>query len=571
MLLELHIRDFALIHRLHIDFTAGFNVLSGETGAGKSIVVDALQTALGGRARSELVRSGQEVACIEAVFRLGPDHPARLILADMDVIDEAEPDTLVLRRDVLRTGRSRSRINGHRVTVTQLAAVGTHLVDIHGQHDAQSLLRTAEQMALLDAYGGRALLDLRQRFADTWSELTAARAELRALRDGERERARRLDLIRFQLNEIREAGPDVAEEEQLERQQKRLAHLERLHADSTRVYALLEEGGNDGPGAAVMLADAAETLHALAALDPDLNEATKLVADAEIRLREAASLLRDYVDGLDADPSTLDEVQSRLSVLSTLKRKYGPTVADVIAFAERLDAELATLEGSDTRGERLAAETKRLTNEAAELASELSAARAEAARRLEGAVSEELAGLHMGPARFVITVKQRPADDGLPVAGETFAAAATGIDRVEFLLSANPGQQPRSLARIASGGELSRVALALKRTLARVDPVPTLVFDEVDAGIGGRTAQAVGDRLAAVAEQRQVICVTHLAQIAALADHHLHIHKASEEDTTDVHVSHLTDDARVREIARMMAGTVTDSTLQHAREMLALA
>lgn len=571
MLVELHIRDFAVIDRLHIAFRPGFNVLTGETGAGKSIVVDALQTVLGGRARSDLVRAGRDAALVEAVFELADDAPVKAVLEEMHVLDAEDPNTLVLRRDVFSNGRSRCRINGHLVTVAQLAAVGEHLVDIHGQHDHQSLTRPRTQLDLLDAYGGDAVLVLRRRFADVWRRLTESRRELARLLEDERERARRIDLVRFQLDEIAAAGLDPGEEEELEARRRRLQHLEKLQTETARLYAALHEGGDGAPAAADVLADAAYTLQALAQLDPQLSEAAQLLDGAAVQVREVAGVLRRYADQLEADPAALEEVQRRLAVISDLKRKYGATVAEVLAFAEELRAELDGLLAGEARTGELTAEIAALEKEAAALAAELSKARHDAAAALQDAVSAELEGLHMGPGRFVVQLERTPAEDGLALAGGRWAAGETGVDRVEFLLSANPGEPPRPLARVASGGELSRVALAVKRVLAAVDSVPTLVFDEVDAGIGGRTAQAVAQRLRAVAAARQVISVTHLAQLATMADHHLLVTKGAREGRTSVAVRPLAGEDRVEEIARMLAGVLTASTLDHARELLELA
>lgn len=571
MLLELHIRDFALIDRLHIDFVPGFNVLTGETGAGKSIVIDALQTALGGRARADLVRSGQQSATVEAVFHLPPDSPALALLESMGVLDPAEPGTLVLRREVLVTGRSRGWINGHPVTVSQLAAVGAELVDIHGQHENQSLMVPLKQLELLDAYGGPALVQLARDFAGQWQRLQAARQELAEILASERERARRIDLLQFQVDEIDQARLVPGEEEELERLRRRLGQLERLRAETARVYRLLHEGAEDVPAAADTLADSAQALQAFADVEPDLAEAARLLETALVHVQEAAALVRGSAEGLDVDPARLEEVEERLALIGSLKRKYGATTAEVLAFGDQLRAELDALLKSEERGSLLQRELQSLEEEAGRLAGRLSAARADAARRLEEAVQAELAGLHMGPGRFLVHLEQALDPEGLPVDGRRLAATAHGVDRVGFYLAANPGEEPRPLGRVASGGELSRVALAVKRVLASVDAVPVLVFDEIDAGIGGQTAQAVAQRLRAVAEERQVICVTHLAQIATVANHHLHIHKAVAGDRTTVHVEPLAGHRRVEEIARMLAGVLTDRTVENARELLRMA
>ena len=571
MLLELHVRDFALIDRLHIDFAPGLNVLTGETGAGKSIVIDALQTVIGGRARTDLVRSGREAATIEAVFQLPTDSPVVRRLEEMGLLDPDALDTLVLRREVLKTGRSRCWVNGHPVTVGQLASIGDELVDIHGQHEHQSLLVPHKQLELLDAYGGPAVVRLAKEFAAQWHRLQVARQELAELLASERERARRIDLLQFQVDEIAQARLVPGEEEELERLRRRLGQLERLRAETARVYRNLYAGGDDVPAAADTLADAVRALQAFADVEPDLAEAARLLDTAAVHVGEAAALVRRVAESLDADPARLEEVEARLALISNLKRKYGSTTAEILAFAETLRAELESLLKSEERGAELERELHHMEQVTGHLAGELSAARAAAARRLEQAVQQELQGLHMGPGRFVVRVEQAADPDGLPVGDRRLAATSHGVDRVEFHLAANPGEEPRPLARVASGGELSRVALAIKRVLASVDAVPVLVFDEVDAGIGGRTAQAVAQRLRAVAHERQVICVTHLAQIATAADHHLHIHKAVDGERTTVHVEPLDGQRRVEEVARMLAGVLTEHTMENARELLRLA
>lgn len=571
MLLELHIRDFALIDRIDIEFTPGMNVLTGETGAGKSIVVDALQLALGGRASADVVRGGADAACIEAVFQLSEAAPARELLQQMDIADDEDPGYVILRRDVLETGRSRARINGHPVTVAQLLSVGERLVDVHGQHDHQSLLRAANQLELLDAYGGPSLLAKRRRFTETWTQLITARRELEGLLQGERDRARRLDLVRFQIDEIDAAQLVEHEEEQLQTSQTRLTHLGRLQEETARLYAALSAGEDGVPAAAEVLADAAHTVAGLAALDPDLADAAQLLETAALQAQEAASFLRGYGEQLEADPAQLEHVAARLAQIGDLKRKYGADVTEILAFADELRAELDTLERSDSREAELSGVIANLERTAVDTAVALSAARQTAARKLEEAVSAELEGLHMGPGRFAVALEQQAGDDGLSIDGKRLQATTTGIDKIGFLLSANPGEPPRPLARIASGGELSRVALALKRCLVSVDAVPTLVFDEIDAGIGGETAQAVARRLSAIGDQRQVICVTHLAQIATVAGNHLHIKKVAADGRTAVQVTPLAAEQRVEEIARMLAGVLTESTLDNARELLALA
>lgn len=572
MLVELHIRDFALIDQIDIEFGPGLNVLTGETGAGKSIVVDALQLAVGGRASAEFVRTGREQASVTAVFEVDDDSPAVAKLRAMDMLDEEDPGRIILRRDVSASGRSRARINGRPATVSQLQAVGESLVDVHGQHDHQSLLRGSNQLLLLDLYGGDGVTDLAARFAEAWRRLVETRKELASLRQDERERARRLDLVRFQIEEIEAAGLEPGEEEKLKQEQARLSHLGRLQRETARLHGALSDSAEDGsPGAVDVLEDGAHTVAGLAEIDAGLAEAATLLEDAALRAREAAALLRDYGAGLEADPGALEAVASRLALIADLRRKYGADIEEILAFAADLSRERERLEGSDDREGQLAELATALEGSCADLAARLSRARRRAADELERAVSRELEGLHMGPGRFVVALDKQPAEDGLKVDGQRWQAGSSGIDHVQFMLSANPGEPPRPLARIASGGELSRIALALKRCFVEVDPVPVLVFDEVDAGIGGRTAQAVAGRLDDVGRRRQVICVTHLAQIATAADGHLHIRKTEAAGRTVVSVTPLHDELRVEEIARMLAGVLTETTLDNARELIRLA
>lgn len=571
LLVELHIQNFALIDRLDIQFGPGLNVLTGETGAGKSIVVDALQLALGGRASADVVRTGADAARVEAVFHVSEEEPVVADLREMGVCDDLEPGLVILRRDIADSGRSRARINGHPVTVAQLLHIGEQLVDVHGQHDHQSLLRAANQLELLDAYGGPTLLKKRRQFAQLWQELVSTRDELHKLRRGERERARRLDLVRFQLDEIDGARLEVGEEERLQQLQAKLSQLGRLQSETNRLYTALSTGDDGLPSAGDVLSEAAQTAAELAKVDSELDEAAQLLETAALHVREAASLLRAYGERIEANPAELEQVADRLALIHDLRRKYGADVAEILTFADQLRQELQLLEGSDSREAELTAALAKLEKEASAAAEALSSARAKAATKLEKEVSAELEGLHMGPGRFSVGLHRQERPDGLPVGSRILQATATGVDRVEFLLSTNPGEPPRPLHRVASGGELSRVALALKRCLVAFDTVSTLVFDEIDAGIGGETAQAVAGRLVAISRQRQVICVTHLAQIATAAPHHLHVEKVVTGDRTGVRVTALQQEQRVREIARMLVGVLTESTLDNARELLALA
>ncbi len=569
MLLELHIRDFAIIDRLDLEFGPGLTLLTGETGAGKSIIVDALALVLGDRADPALVRAGAPQAVVEAVFDLNgaPPETARR-LAELGL--EAEDGLLILRREVQAGGRSLGRLNGRTVPASVLQQVGRRLVDIHGQTENLSLLRPAEQLELLDRYGG--LEPARQEFAGLVQRYRRLRAEIDGLRRALADRDRRLELLEFQVNEIRSARLQPGEEERLTEEHRRLSNAEEIRRRAEAAYAALRQGRPGRPPALDLLAEAALELKALAEFDRGLEPYLSELTDVTERLADLARALRAYAEGVEADPARLAEVEERLKLIDRLKRKYGPTVADILAYAEKAGAELEqTLTGEERLAE-LEAELAELRAELALRAGELSRCRREAARRLEAAVGSELEALKLGHARLEVSFGTEPApeDEGLPAEGGTAAFDPTGIDRVEFLVATNPGEPLRPLAKVASGGETARLMLALKVVLAEADPVPTLVFDEVDVGIGGRSGQVVGETLWRLGRHHQVLCVTHLPQVAAFADDHLAVGKELAQGRAAVRVRRLAEAERVAELAAMLGGD-TAANRRSAGELLAIA
>lgn len=553
MLLELRVRDLAIIESVRAEFGPGLNVLSGETGAGKSIVVDALSLALGGRAAGELVRAGVDRAVVEAVFRIDerPDLMERLQAQGLEADGE-----IVVRREIVEGGRGRAWLNGSPVTQGMLSQLLDEMVEIHGQHEHQRLLRREAQLVLLDRAGkGEAL---RERLAGKMREWRSLDAERTRLRMSEEERLRQIDYLRFQIDEIAQAAPEPGEEEDLAGQRGRLANAARLLESA----AGAEAGLYSGEGAVVeSIGRAATSLAQAGSLDPGL---APLAARLEAALREIEDIARelgDYATKLTHDPERLAEVEERLETLRRLMRKYGPALSDVCASLDQARAELASLEGRDERIAEIEEACAALAAEGAELSRELSSVRARTAAALSRRVAKELEALGMGRATFQVAVT--PIELPPPGFGER------GSDSVEFLISPNPGEPPRALARIASGGELSRVMLALQTVLAESEKPATLVFDEADAGVGGRVADAVGQRLAGLAAAHQVICLTHLPQIAARGDRHLRVTKAEAEGRTVARLSAIDGDARVEEIARMSGGAaVTEATRAHARDLL---
>lgn len=572
MLTELHIRNYALIDRLTLSFGPGLTVLTGETGAGKSIIVDCLLLLLGDRASQEAIRSGEELSVVEGAFSV--ESPSLLAWCE-EMGFAAENGMVILSREIHRSGKHRCRVNGRIVTLGTLAEIGVRLMDLHGQHDNQSLMRPGSQLALLDAFGGEKVESLRQEVEGLWRRWRRAKQERATLMSEERARVQRQDLLRFQLEEITKADVQPDEEQILEIERRRLASAERLARDIGQAYGTLYDGEEGAPSAIDSLSRALTAVQTCALLDPSLSNVAKLLDDAAVQATEAAHEMRGYRDNIEADPERLAQLESRADLLQRLKRKYGATLAEVIAYRDQIAAELSSLESREERLAELGVEIDRTERELTELSARLSSIRAEVAQKLSSAIEAELEELNMSKTRFQVVLGQTPDPDGIPaqdLSDQRIAVAAHGVDDVAFLISANVGEEPKPLTKVASGGELSRIMLALKSILARLDEIPTLIFDEVDTGVGGRAAQAVANKLSRLADMRQVLCVTHLPQIASHADMHLVVEKRQEGDRTVTSVKQLNMNERVLELARMLGGaTLTETTLLHAGEMLELA
>ncbi|MDR7417502.1 MAG: DNA repair protein RecN [Armatimonadota bacterium] len=566
MLIELRIQDFAVIHALTIEFGPGLNVLSGETGAGKSIIVDALTVALGARASSDLVRTGAAAARVEARFAVDRDPPVRAWLTDRGLGD-AE---LVVAREIGSDGRSRAWINGRPSTVGMLRELGDQLVEIIGQHESQQLLRPQTHLEVLDAFAGPSALALRAEVASRVARRAALRAEHEALAASERDRVRRIDFLRHQVQEIDAAKPRPGEDEALAARRTRLANAGRLAAAAAGAYAALYEAEQ---GAAIdRLGHARSALREVAGLDPALAPVVERIEALIGEVTDIARQLASYRSAVEDQPDELEAVEARLALLQALRRKYGETIEDVLAAREQAAAELAGLDASDARRAAIAAELEVVDRELIERCGRLTLVRRMAARRLETSVDREFGMLELKRARLRVGLGHDPDPDGLQIGAERVAVGPTGADRVEFLLAANPGEEARPLVRVASGGELSRVMLALRHVLAATNGTPVMVFDEVEAGIGARTAGAVGRVLTGMARTRQVLCVTHLAEIASLADHHFWVTKDVVRGRTVVHVQPLAGTDRTEEIARMLSGRMpTPTARDYASELLARA
>ena len=550
MLVELRIRDYAVVEDLTLELSHGLNALTGETGAGKSIIVGALSLLLGERASSGVVRKGADRATVEAVFDV-TDRPE--IEAELEESGfRLEDGLMILRREVAAEGRNRAWVNGSPATAGVVGSLGSALVDLHGQHEHQTLLRARDQRALLDAYAGSE--DSAAKVATLYGTQQTLRRELEDREERLREIETRSDFLQFQLSEIDEAALRPGEDAELEAEAGRHEHAEDLARGAGAIYETLY-GADDSVGDRV--ASTLKLLEQLASYDPELREQLSALQDAAHAVSDVGQHVGDYAQGVDHDPHRLAEVRTRLDLIFRLKRKYGPELADVLAAAQAVRTELAGLSDSDHDLELLRQRIEVTRHDLEQEASRLSALRQKGAARLAAAVSETLPDLGLVSATFEVALRAH---------GET---GSGGAESVEFLVSTNVGFDAMPLARIASGGELSRVMLALKSILADVDRVPVLVFDEIDAGIGGVVASAVAKKLADVAERHQVFVVTHLAQVASRARAHLLVEKAQDLIGTTAAVTLLEGEARVQEIARMLGGDPESSTSrEHARELL---
>jgi len=539
----LSIKGFAIIDELSLPFNPGLTVLTGETGAGKSIIVDALKAVLGEKVDTSVVRTGQDTALVQAAFREPAlDLPEGIVSSD---------DEFIVVREIRREGRGRATVNGTMITIPHLKEMGDHIVDLHGQHEHQSLLKTSVHLRALDSF---ASLDPEiLEFADVFTRLMQTRKRLEKIEADKKDRLARLDYLRYVTSELKAADLHPDEEGKLREEEGILGAAEKLlYTAGSALEALYQAEGS----AVETVRRCAGDLRQMVGTDGRLREVAELVEGAGVQLEEAGHFLRAYTGTVQADPGRLEEIQERLALIASLKKKYGPSIDQVLGTLEEARQELALIEEGETDLDTLKAGEEELASLAGELALGLSRARKERAPMFESSVQKELQDLAMDKVRF--SVSFRPVE-----------MKETGIDEVEFLISPNPGEPLMALRKIASGGELSRVMLALKRILAGADAVGTLVFDEVDAGIGGRVAAVLGRKLQDIARHHQVLCITHLAPVAACAHHHIRVEKAEERGRTVVRTRYLAEEERVEELARMMGGIeVSSGIVRSARELL---
>jgi DNA repair protein RecN (Recombination protein N) len=566
MLSELTIQNFAIIDLLELDFGPGLVIFTGETGAGKSIIMDALDMLLGGRADATAIRSDADMARVEATFQLaGPERPAALAILQREELLDDE-NTVTLTREIRREGRSLPRINGRTVSLSLLKELGETLVDIHGQSEHLSLLNIHAHLNLLDRYAeaGAQLAAYRK----TYQHLLGIRRDLTGLREARRDAERRTEMLTFQVGEIEAARLKSGEDEDLRNERDRLANAELLASLTQQALNALDESTTESPTATDLIGQAVQSLVKLSQVDAT----QKTMADQSVLLEETlaelARTLRNYLEGIEFNPKRLEEVEERLDLIHRLERKYGGSLASVLSFAIDARKQLETITtAADRIGELESDESASL----AKLSGQglvLSEKRKEAAARMSKAIETELDDLKMAEARFAVDFQVKPDPEGVPLPdGSRLAFDGNGLDRVEFLIAPNPGEGLKPLARIASGGETSRLMLALKNVLAHADQIPTLIFDEIDQGIGGRVGGTVGEKLWGLGRQHQVMVITHLPQLAAFGDQHFQVQKVIEKDRTLTRVARLTGEPRTLELAQML-GEVTEGTIRSVHEIL---
>jgi DNA repair protein RecN (Recombination protein N) len=566
MLSELHIKNFAIINQLELVFNPGLNIFTGETGAGKSIIIDAVETILGSRADATMIRAGAEHALVEASFKI-PDemrHPIHQVLEREGLLEDL--DMLTLGREIRTNGRSFARINGRNVNIHVLIELSEFLVDIHGQSEHLSLLHVRQHQGLLDSYA-HIELELAE-YQEAYHKLIQVRNQLAELRAAEQDASRQIDILKYQINEIEAAHLQDGEDEELRAERIRLSNAEGIASIVQEVIQMLDEGTAETPAITDLMGQVSSLLNSLIRLDSMQGKLSERSQGSLDELTDLAATLRDYLETIEFNPGRLDVVEDRINLIQNLKRKFGESIPKVLQFAEQARKQLDTITHVSDRIDDLEVEEATIIVKVGELGAVLSEKRHTAANRMENVLESELSHLSMSGAHFNVNFSERLSDTGVLLKdGRRVAFDATGLEHIEFLVAPNPGEGLKPLVKIASGGETSRLMLAIKNVLAQADRIPTLIFDEIDQGIGGRVGLVVGRKLWELARQHQVLCVTHLAQLAAFGEQHWRVEKQIKEGRTETMVKPLTADDRIIELAQMM-GELSDGTRQSAQELL---
>lgn len=557
LLQELVIRNFAIIHQLSLSFQEGMTVLTGETGAGKSIIIDAVGLLAGGRGSSEFVRHGEKKCVLEAMFTYDGNEDTTAMLDEFGV--ESEEGQVILQREIYANGRNVCRANGTLITISALRAIGETLIDIHGQNEHQELMQPDRHLSFLDQFAGKTVEKARQEYRLTFEAFKKARKELEKWEHNEQELAQRLDMLRFQIEEIGNAELIAGEEETLTEEKNILANYQKVMEALNLSYHALQGEENNGLDKVGIAMDALESIQEL---DAAYRKISEVVSSGFFQLQEAASDLYRKLDELAYDEERLNEIEARLDLIHQLKRKYGDSVAAILSYFDKATEELEQIEDREGQLEKLNEAVKKLSIELLQKGKVLTQKRKQAAKQLEKAIHEQLNELYMEKVKFSVRFEEIPEDRLIKRASED------GLDEAEFYIATNVGEPLKPLAKVASGGELSRMMLAMKTIFSSTQGITSIIFDEVDTGVSGRVAQAIANKMHAVAVHSQVLCITHLPQVAAMADHHYYISKEQKNERTETHVESLNREQEIHEIARMLAGTeITDLTIQTAREL----
>ncbi len=557
MLLQLDIQNIALIDKISLEIAPGLNVLTGETGAGKSILIDSINAVLGERVNRDIIRNGKEKAFIEAVFEYDSTY-INDILNELGI--EHEDGSLILSREISLSGKNTCRINGRLVNVSVLKQVGQLLLDIHGQHDNQSLLKTESHIELLDAFGGEAIQKIKSEYHSFFEEYKSIKSKLKGIIGDKGEIERRMDMLKFQIDEIKNAKLKEGEDEELLKRRQLLANSEKIMNSIHSSYELLSDGGDSGKSALYNINKALAELAAVQKYDEGLISLSEKLESVVYQLEDICEELRTRRDEGDFDPDELSVIEERLDIITRIKRKYGAGIIEALDFLKKSQIEYDELLQSESLAEDLKKQLVSITQKLQETAIKLHSQREKAALILESNITAELENLEMKNARFQVNIIMDDIKNNF---------TKNGLDNVEFLISSNAGEPLKPLSRIASGGEMSRIMLAIKTILANVDAIPTLIFDEIDTGISGKAAQKVGEKLSYISRTHQVICVTHLSQLACMADNHLYIEKNSNGENTYTTVRILDEKGRIQEIARIIGGSdITSIAYKHAEELL---
>lgn len=563
MLQQLEIKNIAIIDKVEIELGEGLNVLTGETGAGKSIIIDSINAILGERLSKDLIRAGKDKAVVEAVFKIKDD---RLIeFYDEFGIDAEEDGTLIISREFALNGKNICRINGKISTVSMLKNLGEILIDIHGQHDNQSLLRTDGHIDLLDSFGGESINVLKDKYSKKFTKLKEIKTRLNDLSGDKNDRDRKIDFLKFQIDEIEEANLKTNEEEQLNKQKVILQNSEKIIADLSRTYELIGAGSKAEKSASDNIREAVSIISEISKLDQRFDAVSKRLESISIEIEDIIYEIRSSKDEVDYDPELLEHTEERLDLIFKLKRKYGDSIEEIQSFLKNAQKELNEILNNEELVNKLGDDLKKVDDELFKIAKDINAKRKVAAKLLEEKIGHELHDLEMKNARLKVNIEFDEITDKSGVRRYNH----NGLDKVEFLISTNAGEPLKPLAKIASGGEMSRIMLAIKTILAKVDKISTLIFDEIDIGISGKAAQKVGEKMSYISRNHQVISVTHLAQIACMADNNYYIEKSENKKSTSTTVRKLDENEVKNEVARIIGGTnISDITMKHAEEMI---